>query len=200
MSNSAFIILDLQNDICNVNGVFHKNGLNANLSSKIISPIVDMIYFCKKQNIPVIAVQMSVLENPKKEAIGLGVYKKMIPFLEKEGLRDNSWGHDLLDEIKNNVDYKIKRWTMSAFYHTELARHLAALRVNKLILSGFTTNGIVETTAREAASRNYQLITLSDCISSYSEKLHLASLTNLNNFSEVLTSKKFQEHFERKNV
>ena len=196
MSNNALLILDLQNDICNIDGTFHKNGLDASLSLKIVPHIVDMIYFCKKESIPVIAVQMSVLENAKNEAIGLGIYKKMIPFIEKEGLRDNSWGHDLLDEIKN-VDYKIKRWTMSAFYHTELARHLAALRVNKLILSGFTTNGIVETTAREAASRNYQIVTLSDCISSYSEKLHLASLTNLNNFSDVLSSKKFQENFER---
>lgn len=197
MSNSAFIILDLQNDICSVDGVFHKNGLDASFSTKLIPHIVDMICFCKKQNIPVIAIQMSVLENAS-QAIGLGIYKKMIPFLEKEGLRDNSWGHDLLEEIKN-VDYKIKRWTMSAFYHTELARHLSALRVNKLILSGFTTNGIVETTAREAASRNYQIVTLSDCISSYSEKLHLASLTNLNNFSNVLSSKKFQENFEKEN-
>jgi len=195
----AFIILDLQNDICNVDGIFHKNGLDASFSKKIVPNIVDMIYFCKKENIPVIAVQMSVLENAKSEAIGLGIYKKMIPFLQKEGLRDNTWGHDLLDEIKN-VDYTIKRWTMSAFYHTELARYLAALRVNKLILSGFTTNGIVETTAREAASRNYKIFTLTDCISSYSEKLHLASLTNLNNFSEVLSSKKFQENFEREKL
>lgn len=197
MSNSAFLILDLQNDICSVDGIFHKNGLDANLSLKIVRPIVDMIYFCKKQNIPVIAMQMSILENTNKQAIGLGIYKKMIPFLEKEGLRVGSWGHDLLDEIKN-VDYKIKRWTMSAFYYTELARHLAALRVNKLIISGFTTNGIVEMAAREAASRNYPFITLlSDCISSYSEKLHLASLTNLKNFCEVISSKNYQENFER---
>lgn len=195
MPNIAFLILDLQNDICNTDGIFHKNGLDANLSTKIVPNVLDMIYFCKKQNIPIIAIQMSVLENTNKEAIGLGIYKKMIPFLQLEGLREDSWGHDLLDEIQ--VDYKIKRWTMSSFYQTELARHLAALRINTLILSGFTTNGIVETTAREGASRNYNLITLSDCTSSYSEKLHLASLTNLNNFTQVISSKKFQENFER---
>lgn len=199
MSKCAFLILDLQNDICNVDGTFHKNGLDATSALKIIPNIIDMICFCKNQNIPIIAVQMSVLENEKKEAIGLGIYKKIIPFLEKEGLREGSWGHDLLDEIKN-VDYKVKRWTMSAFYHTELVRHLSALRVNKLILSGFTTNGIVETTAREAASRNYQIVTLSDCISSYSEKLHLASLSNLTIFSNVITSKNFKENFERENI
>ena len=57
MSNSAFLILDLQNDICSIDGTFHKNGLDANLSLKIVPHIVDMIYFCKKENIPVIEIR-----------------------------------------------------------------------------------------------------------------------------------------------
>lgn len=192
MSNTAFLILDIQNDSCHIEGVFHKNGLDAGCLSKIIPNIVNMNYFCKKNNIPVIAVQHSVLENSQKEAIGLGIYKKILPFIKFEGLREGTWGHDLLEEIKN-VDYKIRRWSMSSFYHTELARYLGALRINQLILSGFTTNGIVETTAREAAGRNYKIVTLSDCVTSYSESLHQASLTNLNSFGEVFSSKDWQE-------
>lgn len=117
----------------------------------------------------------------------------MFPFIEKEGLRLNSWGHDLIDEIKN-ADYKINRWLISSFYQSELQRYLSSFRVTQLILSGFTTNGIVETTAREGASRNFKIITLSDCVSSYSEALHLASLTNLSNFGEVMSSKDWQEN------
>ncbi|NGX63023.1 MAG: Peroxyureidoacrylate/ureidoacrylate amidohydrolase RutB [Candidatus Anoxychlamydiales bacterium] len=196
MANTAFIILDLQNDICNKGGIFHKNGLDVTAATTIIPNIVEMAYFCKNQNIPIIAIQLSVLENANKEAIGLGVYKKMMPFLEIEGLRNDSWGHDFIEEIKY-IDYKIKRWTMSSFYQTELAKYLAALRINTLILSGFTTNGIVETTAREAASRNYKLFTLSDCTASYSKELHLTSLTNLNNFTEVITSKQLIENIQR---
>jgi nicotinamidase-related amidase len=194
MSNFAFIILDMQKDICDEEGSFHKNGLNAQNSKKIIPNILDMIYFCKNAKIPIIAMQNTVIENFEKQAIGLGILKKMFPFIEKEGLREESWGHDLIDEIKN-VDYKIKRWLTSSFYHSELSRYLIALKVNQLLLSGFTTNGIVETTAREASARNLKTITLSDCVSSYSESLHNASLTNLSNFGEVMNSKDWQENY-----
>ncbi len=192
MSNTAFLILDLQNDCCHSEGVFHKNGLDTSCLSKIIPNIVNMIYFCKKNIIPIIAIQHTILENMQKEAIGLGVYKKMLPFINEEGLREGTWGHDLLDELKN-VDYKVRRWNMSSFYHTELARYLGALRINQLVISGFTTNGIVETTAREASGRNYKIVTLSDCVTSYSESLHQSSLTNLNTFGEVFSSNDWQE-------
>lgn len=196
MSNLAFLILDLQNDSCHKEGVFHKNGLDASFVAKIIPNIVSMIYFCKKNNIPIIAIQHTVMENLQKEAMGMGVYKKIFPFINNEGLRDGTWGHDLLEEVKN-VDYKIRRWNISSFYHTELARYLSALRINQLVLSGFTTNGIVETTAREGAGRNYKIITLSDCVTSYSEALHQSSLTNLNTFGEVTSSEDFKEIFSK---
>jgi ureidoacrylate peracid hydrolase len=197
MANTAFVILDLQNDSCHVEGAFHKNGLDTSCLSKIIPNIVNTIYFCKNNNIPIIAVQHTILENKQKEAIGLGVYKKIFPFINNEGLREGSWGYDLLDEIKNDVDYKVKRWNMSSFYHTELARYLGALRINQLVLSGFTTNGIVETTAREGAARNYQIITLSNCTTSYSDNGHRASLANINTFGEVFTSADWQDIYSK---
>ncbi|MFA6119478.1 MAG: isochorismatase family cysteine hydrolase [Parachlamydiales bacterium] len=196
MSNLAFIILDIQNDFCHTDGVFNKNGLDAAYSRKIIPNISDMIYFCKNAKIPIIALQQTILENFEKQAIGLGYLKKMFPFIETQGLRQDTWGHDLIDEVKN-VDYKIKRWGISSFYQTEFAKYLSALRINQLIISGFTTNGIVETTAREAIARNYKITTLSDCVSSYSENLHLASLNNLSNFGDVLSSRDWQEMFAK---
>lgn len=192
MSNTALLLLDLQNDSCHKEGIFHKNGLDTSNLAKIIPNIVNTIYFCKKNNIPIIAIQLTVLENMQKEAIGLGIYKKMLPFINLEGLREGTWGHDLLDEI-NNADYKVKRWNMSSFYHTELARYLGALRINQLVLCGFTTNGIVETTAREGAGRNYKIITLSDCVTGYSESLHQASLANLSTFGEVYSSENWKQ-------
>jgi len=75
---------------------------------------------------------------------------------------------------------------------TELQHYLQSLRVEQLILSGFTTNGIVETTAREAIGKNYKIITLTDCVQSYSEALHQASLSNLGAFGQILTSQQWQ--------
>ncbi len=194
-SKSALLILDMQNDLCHPEGVFSKNGLLSNAIQKIVPNIIDITNFCKENNIPIIATQLTILENLQKQAIGLGIYKKIRPFLENEGLRLGSWGHDVLENIPK-VDFKIKRWGISSFYQTELAKYLIALNVKELIISGFTTNGVVETTAREAAGRNFKIITLTDCVGSYSESLHQASLTNLNSFGEITTTKDWIETYK----
>ncbi len=193
---SAFIILDMQNDLCHPEGIFHKHGLTATNVKNILPNIIEMIHFCNKMNIPVIATQLTILENIQKEAIGLGIYKKIRPFLEKEGLRQGSWGHDLLEEL-SNVNVKIKKWGISSFYQTELPRYLSAMQINELLLAGFTTNGVVETTAREAVGRNYKIATLTDCVASYSESLHQGSLTNLAAFGEIISGKEYREQYTK---
>ncbi len=94
------------------------------------------------------------------------------------------------------VDYSIRKWSLSSFYQTELEKYLQALQCEELIIVGFTTNGPVETFAREAIGRNYKITTLIDCVASYSEELHRASLTNLDAFGKILTSADWFKQFE----
>jgi len=188
----ALLILDMQNDLCHPEGAYAKNGLAATHIPVIIPNVANVVHYCHKNRIPVIATQLTVLSDLDGVTMGLGIYSKLRPFLEKEGFRTDTWGHDLLEEIPH-VDYKIRKWNLSAFYDTELEKYLTSLGCKELILTGFTTNGPVETTAREAISRNYKIVTLIDCIASYSEALHQASITNLSSFGQVLKSAEWME-------
>jgi len=195
--STVLLILDLQNDLCHPEGVYAKNGLAAGHTPVILPNIVNTVHFCHKNRVPVIATQLTVLNDIDGKAMGLGIYSKLRPFLEKDGFRPGSWGYDLLDEIPH-VDYKVRKWNLSAFYDTELERYLSALGCEELILTGFTTNGPVETSAREAISRNYRIVTLIDCVASYSETLHQASITNLSSFGQVLKSNEWMEGYSSK--
>lgn len=188
----VLLILDLQNDLCHEEGIYAKNGLAGTHIPIILPNIIQTIHYCHKNRIPVIATQLTVLSDIDSHAMGLGIYSKLRPFLQKEGFRPGSWGHDLLEEIPH-VDYTVRKWNLSAFYDTELKRYLSALKCEELILVGFTTNGPVETTAREAISRNYRVTTLIDCVASYSETLHQASITNLGSFGQVIKSSEWME-------
>ena len=191
-ANTAFLLLDMQNDLCHEEGIFQKHGLGANAQIATILPnIIDTITFCKNKGIPVIATQMTVILNIKKEAIGLGSLNSMRPFLTKEGYREGTWGHDILEGIPK-PDFLVRKWGISAFYETELNHLLHSLQIEKLLLSGFPTNGTVETFAREALSRNYKIITLTDCVTGYSESLNQSSLTNLGAFGKIFTAKEWQ--------
>jgi ureidoacrylate peracid hydrolase len=192
---TVFLVLDLQNDLCHEDGVFAKHGLSAKQALNILPKITETIEFCNKIQIPTIATKLTILVDNNNETIGLGTLKKLNPFLEKEGFREGTWGHDLYEGIPK-VNYKVSKWGVSAFYETELNFYLKALGAKELILSGFTTNGVVETVAREALGRNYQIITLTDCVASYSDSLHQASLSNLAAMGQILKSSEWQNGYK----
>lgn len=194
MSRTCLLILDIQNDLCHEDGIYARHGLSASNIKTIIPNITEAMHFCHKIKMPIIASKLTILVDPKEIPIGLGNLGKLRPFLEKEGFREGTWGHDLFDTLPK-VDFSIRKWSLSPFYQTELDHLLTALDCDKVILTGFTTNGVVETTAREAVDRNLQVITLTDCVTSYSEALHHASLTNLGAFGQIITSKEWMQNY-----
>ncbi len=186
----VLFVLDMQNDICHRDGVFHKHGLIAPQIEEIIPPICELIQQCRRNHIPVLATQLTISLFPGQGIIGCSALKRLYPFLEKEGLRENTWGHDLVEGLPP-VDCKIRKFGISAFYQTELTHFLEGLNAKELILCGFTTNGVVETFAREAISRNYHVITLINSVTSYSKALHEASLPNLSVMGPIMTSQQW---------
>jgi len=197
MSRTCFLVLDLQNDLCHDDGIYARNGLAAANINSIIPNLIDVMHFCHKQHIPIIATKLTILVDQQGKPIGLGNLGKLRPFLHDEGFREETWGHDLYDTLPK-VDFSIRKWSLSPFYETELDHHLKSLNCEHVIISGFTTNGVVETTAREAVGRNLQVTTLTDCVTSYSDTLHQASLTNLGAFGQIITSKEWMESFVEK--
>ena len=191
--SKVFLVLDLQNDLCHPEGVYARHGLTPSHVPLILLNVAKTVQFCQTHQIPVIATQLTVLTDKEGRAIGLPTTLKRRPFLEKEGFRQATWGYDLLEEIPK-IEYKICKWGLSPFQQTELDHYLGALGCRELILCGFTTNSSVESAAREATSRELDITTLTDCVASYSESLHHASLTNLGAFGKILSSKEWMEN------
>jgi nicotinamidase-related amidase len=69
-------------------------------------------------------------------------------------------------------DIVVRKTRVGAFSTTNLDEQLTNLGVTTLILAGLTTSGVVLSTIRDAADRDYRLILLSDCISDPQQDLH----------------------------
>jgi ureidoacrylate peracid hydrolase len=196
---TVFLILNLQNDLCHPEGVYAKHGLVPSHVEFMLPNVSDMVHFCKDHRIPVISSHLTIIPDLQGKALGLGPTKKLRPFLEHEGFRENSWGHDLLEGIPPS-DFAIRQWSISPFYQTELDRFLFAMGTSTILISGFTTNGVVETCAREAIGRCLDVITLTDCVASYSKSLHEASLNNLSAFGQIKSSKEWMEQYTKEKI
>ncbi|GIW07373.1 MAG: hypothetical protein KatS3mg060_2178 [Dehalococcoidia bacterium] len=77
---------------------------------------------------------------------------------------------------------------MSAFGGTDLDALLRLHRIETLVLAGFATNGVVESTAREAVDRGYGVVVLEDCCAAASDELHRNALRLLGALGDVVTS------------
>ena len=66
---------------------------------------------------------------------------------------------------------------VGAFSTTNLAARLTARGIDTLILSGIATSGVVLSTLRDAADRDYRLFVLSDICADMDAEVHIAALT-----------------------
>ncbi len=86
-------------------------------------------------------------------------------------------------------DFVIAKPAWSAFNNTELLFHLASLRAHTVVLTGIATNLSVESTARDAYDRRFNVITVSDAMLGSSRDEHIFAVTRIfPRISRVMTS------------
>lgn len=93
-------------------------------------------------------------------------------------------------------DIVIVKKRVSAFTGSDLEVVLRSLEINHLVLSGIATSGVVLSTLREAADKDYVLTVLSDCCADMDEEVHRVLTTKIfPRQAEVIDSHQwFSEH------
>ena len=190
MTRTVLMVMDMQRDFCDRKGVFARNGFKVAAIEAIVPNIRRVMLECRRRRMPIVASKLTVLTDLDGKAMGLGHLAHLRPFLAREGFRDGRPGHAIIPQLPR-PDYEFRKWGYSAMYQTELEKLLRALQAETVVFTGIATNGVVEGTARDASMREYDVITLSDCVAGYNQALHEASLRNLANIGTVMTSDEF---------
>lgn len=106
---------------------------------------------------------------------------------EFKALMLGSWGADFHDDlVVDQKDHVLVKHRVSALYGTDLETILRANKVERVFLSGVSTNMAVETTARELHDRDYEVIVVKDACASANEIAHEGSLKNLERLALLL--------------
>jgi ureidoacrylate peracid hydrolase len=101
-----------------------------------------------------------------------------------------TWGAEICSEVSPAPgEAQLTKTLYSAFSNPEMERFLAAHKVETLVVTGVLTNVCVETTLRDADTRDCYSVVVSDCVASDSPELHRATLANVEGyFGWVCTS------------
>ena len=85
-------------------------------------------------------------------------------------------------------DFDIVKHRVSPFYGTALEPILRANSIERLVLCGVSTNGVVHSGAREAHDRDYEVVILEDCCAGVSADEHIHAVACLGRYARIVSS------------
>ena len=119
--------------------------------------------------------------------------------VEDEALVRGTVGVEVIDQLKPlDNEAIIENFNPSAFIGTRLDIILRSNGITTLVISGMSTNWVVETSARDAACLGYFVYTLKDCCNSPTEEMHNWPMINiLPRLGAVIDSKAYIAALQR---
>jgi nicotinamidase-related amidase len=93
-----------------------------------------------------------------------------------------SWGWQLVDGLEpEEGELVVRKPRYDAFLRTSLEDDLRTRGIDTLAIAGVITNCCVDTSARSAFMRGFDVLVLEDCVGTFAEErdLHASALRNL---------------------
>jgi nicotinamidase-related amidase len=93
----------------------------------------------------------------------------------------------------------VKKYRSSAFWGTNLGLLLRSNGIKSVVVSGCTTEGCVESTARDAMFSDYYVVLAADAVGSDDRKQHDASMYLMAHRFDLATSEDIRKHWPARN-
>jgi nicotinamidase-related amidase len=191
--NVALLLIDFQNDFCAAEGATGRTGASMRMIDTAVRRTRDLLRSARENGIFVVHVRAEYgkpwrsasspyrfpVEGRREPAVWTASASDMsinrwFEEEETEVCRTGTWGAEFVEGLRPEPgEAVITKHRFGAFAGTGLDQLLRARGLSSLVVAGVTTNCCVETTAREAVMREFNLIVVEDCVG---VKDHLADL------------------------
>lgn len=175
---TAVIVVDVQNDFCAPGGRAAHRGANLSYVAAAMAKIAIFSEDARRHGVPVIYIQNTVLPEARLSPVSdlarrVAEWGTEDPLVTIEG----TWGHAIVDMLAPRTsDLVIQKFRQSAFVGTNLEMALRASDRKTVIVVGVATHACVETTVRDAMSRDFAVVIARDCVAAYELELHEGAL------------------------
>ncbi len=193
--HTAIVIVDMQNDFCKPGWAFDQLDINLEMYPPMIPRLTRLLASARVMAVPLIYIQMTVLPGHLSESpaqirfnmrLHMGSQTTQVPLLYTV---EGTPGQQIIPELAPQVgDMLVRKYRSSAFWGTNLDMLLRSNRIETVIMTGCTTEGCVESTARDALFNDYYVAIAEDCIASDDPRQHEASLFLMRHRFDVVSS------------
>jgi nicotinamidase-related amidase len=180
-TTTALLVIDMQRDFIEPGGFGEMLGNDVSLLKSAVAPCRTVLDAARRAGLTVIHTR----EGHRPDLADLHAAKRTRggkTFIGTDGpmgriLVRGEAGHDIVPELYPVAGEPIvDKPGKGAFYETDLHLILEARGIRSLIVCGVTTEVCVNTTAREANDRGYEVLVVEDAVGSYFPEFHRAAL------------------------
>lgn len=183
-AHAALVLIDMQRDFLDPDGALGRLGVDLGMYPAMRPRLARLLHAAREAGVPVVHVQMTTLpgrasDSPAQLRFNLRMHaaaRSGGPALRYTEL--GTPGHEFAEEFQPLPgEFVVPKWRSSAFFGTNLDLLLRSNGIQTVLVTGCTTEGCVESTARDALFNDYYVVLVEDCVASDDPRQHEASLS-----------------------
>ncbi len=199
-SYTALVIVDMQNDFCSAGYNFAQQGIDISMYPAMVPKLARLIEGARAASVPVIYIMMTRLPDSKIESPAQLRFTMRLHFATRGALKplkytvEGTEGQQIIPELAPKPgDVVVRKYRSSGFWGTNLDMLLRSNGIKSIVITGATTEGCVESTARDGLFNDYYVIVPEDCVASDDPAQHDASLLLMRHRFDVVPSSEILE-------
>ncbi|MFZ0168740.1 MAG: isochorismatase family cysteine hydrolase [Candidatus Dormiibacterota bacterium] len=193
--HTALVVVDMQRDFCLPGGAFDQQGIDISMYPEMVPRLSRLLGAAREAQATVIFIQMTVLPGRRSESPAQIRFNMRMHLEDRGPLQplwytvDGSEGQAVIPELAPiEGELLVRKYRSSSFWGTNLDMLLRSNGIQTLVMTGCTTEGCVESTARDAMFNDYYVVVAEDCVASDDREQHEASLLLMRHRFDVVGS------------
>ena len=194
-SHTALLVIDMQRDFVDAAGAFATLGIDLSMYESVRPAVARLLGHARRSGVPVIHVQNTALpermsDSPAQIRFNLRMHGRA----RRDGppltyTLPGTPGHEFVEEASPEPgEMVVRKYRSSGFWGTNLALLLRSNGIETVVIAGCTTEGCVESTARDALFSDHYVVIAEDCVGSDDPAQHDASLLLMRHRFDLATA------------
>ena len=184
-SHTALVVWDVLNMF--VNRIFN--------SEEFISNLTSVIESARRANVPIFFTRHQLLPTRFETSARLYALSKLGLIGQKATKEDLDFAikpKQSHQQEQQQSEIVIDKHTASIFIDTGFEHMLQSAGIITVVFTGLATEFGIESSARDASSRGFYSIVVSDCVSTLDKESHDRSLENMKKLITIISSKEIE--------
>ena len=182
-AHTALLLIDMQRDFVEPDGFFGNLGIDLTMYDETRPRLAALLGAARRHGVLVVHVQNTALPNRMSDSPAQIRFNLRMHESARHGgppLRytvRGTPGHDFVEDLTPLPgEIVVRKYRSSAFWGTNIELLLRSNGIRTVVVGGCTTEGCVESTARDAMFSDHYVVIADDCVGSDDKEQHDASM------------------------